>query len=70
MSASSSDFVRIATFVGGRTKRKYLLFWSQRDHFIYREVSGFFGSSKEKTDLYASSPSAAFHVAEMWAATR
>lgn len=70
MSASSSDYVRIATFVGGRTKHKYTLYWNHDNHFIYRETSGLFGSSKEKTDLYASSPSAAYHVAEMWAATR
>lgn len=67
MPSSDSRFIRIATLVGGRTKKKYRLFWNRENHYVYQEVSGFFSSSMQKTELFASSESAAFHVAEMWA---
>jgi hypothetical protein len=61
---SSSELKPLGTLRGGRSKRPFKFYWSPQNHHVYREVSGFFGSSKEKTSLIGSSWEMAYHAAE------
>lgn len=66
MTSSSTEFKPLATLKGGRTQRPYKFFWNTRTHSVYIEQSGFFSSSKVKTDIVASSWEMAYHAAEAY----
>ncbi len=62
----NSELKPLATLRGGRTKKAFKFFWNTENHHVYLEQSGFFGSSKVKTDMIASSWEMGYHAAEAY----
>jgi hypothetical protein len=64
--SSFNPFKPLGTLHGGRTKKPFKFFWNTENHYVYIERSGFFGSSKERTNHLTSSWEMAYHAAEAY----